>query len=219
MNVTLNVDLSCGTDLSIINAARRSFDTQHQEFAEADERLLRFLIREGHWLPFRHPQVSFSCEAPVAIARQLGKHQVGMDWSETSRRYKTTRLVLWTPEEWRMRPEGSIKQGTGPAAPPDLQAEASEILEQIHSTALAGYHRLLDLGIAPEQARLGLPQSMLVYWTWTGSLLAWLHLIRERSGPHAQQETREWVTRHIVPIIAERFPRTWAAIQDQEVKN
>lgn len=87
------------------------------------------------------------------------------------------------------------------------------IIEDHNQVSLELYLQLLEDNVAPEQARAVLPQSMYVYWTWTGSLLAWLHLIRERSHPSAQFETREWVQQFIIPEVASRFPHTWDAIQ------
>jgi thymidylate synthase (FAD) len=212
MNAEVIPQLCAGTDLEIANAARRSFDTEHEAYTLGDAKLIDFLIREKHWLPFRHPQLSFSCEAPVFVARQLGKHQVGMSWSEVSRRYKTTRMKFWEPKEWREAPENA-KQGTGPSIlkVDERAIRASICMKTASSAAINAYHDMLELGIAPEQARAVLPQSMLVYWTWTGSLLSWLHLIRERTHPNAQTETREWVMEYIVPVVAERFPDTWVS--------
>jgi len=203
--------LCAGTDLDVANAARRSFDTEHQELVDGDVRLIHYLVREGHWLPFRHPQLSFSCEAPVFVARQLGKHQVGMDWSEISRRYKTSRVQFWEPTEIRQAPENA-KQGTGPAMEDRRSLFiASRVFENANSDAYGRYLTLLDLGVAPEQARAVLSQSMYVYWTWTGSLLAWLHLIRERTHHLAQRETTEWASL-IIPEVAARFPAVWQAV-------
>lgn len=212
MKATLIPELCAGTELEIVNAARRSFDNHSGSMTEKDERLVRFLWREKHLLPFRHPQLSFSCEAPVFIARQLGKHQTGLSWSETSRRYQTGRMQFWTPDEVREAPENA-KQGTGPAMKGDvgtidIQTFLRHKIGAHNDLCLSTYNDLLDRGVAPEQARAVLPQSMYVYWTWTGSLLAWLHLIRERSHPNAQKETRDWVHEHIVPAIRERFPIT-----------
>lgn len=205
--------LCTGTDLDVANAARRSFDTEHQELVDGDVRLIHFLVREGHWLPFRHPQLSFSCEAPIFVARQLGKHQVGLSWSEVSRRYKTSRMTFWGPEEIRTAP-ANAKQGTGPVMEDRRDIFiASRIFEDANTQAYGRYLTLLDLGVAPEQARAVLPQSMYVYWTWTGSLLAWLHLIRQRSHKDTQKETRDWIA-PIITEVASRFPATWQAFSE-----
>jgi thymidylate synthase (FAD) len=134
-----------------------------------------------------------------------------MSWSEVSRRYKTSRMKLWEPEEIRRAPENA-KQGTGPAMEASKDAwVAKRIFESSNEQAHDRYWTLLDLGVAPEQARAVLPQSMYVYWTWTGSLLAWLHLIRERTHHGAQTETRQWVA-PIITAVAARFPATWQAV-------
>ena len=200
--------LSTGTDLEIVNAARRSFDAEHASWQVSDANLISFLVREGHWLPFRHPQLSFDCAAPVFVARQLGKHQIGLSWSEVSRRYKTEGIEFWMPEVWRKRPSGSIKQGTGGDFEPIDSMVFSSLLGEHHSDASALYHALLDRNVAPELARMVLPQSMIVKWTWTGSLLAWLHLIKERTHPNAQKEARDFA--HIIAqVVKEKFPETF----------
>lgn len=79
---------SMGSDKSVVNAARVTMGiTREGDLNERDEKLIKFLARERHVTPFRHPTVSFRCEAPIAIARQLGKHQAGFSWNEMSRRY------------------------------------------------------------------------------------------------------------------------------------
>lgn len=204
--------LCAGTEVDIVNAARRSFDQGNRETLDnKDIRLIDFLVREGHWLPFRHVQLSFSCDAPVFMARQLGKHQVGLSWSEVSRRYKTEGIQFWVPQKLRQAPENA-KQGTGPDLDDDEDMRALMALHMQVSKRL--YDELLEANVTPEQARAILPQSMIVSWTWTGSLLAWLHLIRERgpSESHTQTETMQWVRRYIVPVIALRFPHTWESI-------
>ena len=85
MDVTL-ID-SMGTDLTVVNAARVSFDKHHKEFTNGDEKLIAYLANHGHWTPFGHPQLQFRIHAPIFVARQLVKHQVGLVWNEVSRRY------------------------------------------------------------------------------------------------------------------------------------
>jgi thymidylate synthase (FAD) len=98
-----------GSDLLVANAARRSFDNQHTQWTEkprsrrgrSDPQLVADLARDGHYLPFRHPQITLACTAPLPIARQLGKHQVGFSWSEVSRRYRTKGISLHEIEDAR----------------------------------------------------------------------------------------------------------------------
>lgn len=207
-----------GTDLLVANAARRSFDNQHTEWTDqprgrrgrSDTQLVADLARDGHLLPFRHPQITLACTAPLPIARHLGKHQVGFSWSEVSRRYKTKGVTLHCIEQWRAAP---VEKRQGSGAPLDDRTDAllTQVQARIHAECLRAYDYALTLGATPEQARFLLPQSMDVAWTWTGSLLAWAHLVKERSHPDVQSETREFA-QACVTIIEPLFPVSWAAL-------
>lgn len=207
-----------GSDLLVVNAARRSFDSQHAAWSDtprtrrgrSDPELVSDLARDGHLLPFRHPQITLACIAPLPIARQLGKHQVGFSWSEVSRRYRTKDIGFHVIGDWRAAP-AERRQGSGVS----LQgAEANTLwalqLANIRSCE-ADYARALELGASPEQARFLLPQSMDVTWTWTGSLLGWAHLYAQRTHPDVQAETREFALA-VAAIVAPLFPVSWAAL-------
>jgi len=211
MKATLIPSLCAGTELDIVNAARKSFNNKHENLTPRDKSLLAFLHREKHLLPFRHPQLSFECEAPVFVARQLGKHQTGMSWSEVSRRYKTGGMAFWTPSEVRRAPDNA-KQGTGSPFDPEASQKLCEAFQKTNTSLYNTYLELLEAGVAPEQARAVLPQSMYVYWTWTGSLLAWLHLIKERNHPNAQTETRQFVMDNIAPVVKGKFPLVYGEL-------
>lgn len=70
-----------GDDFRVFEAAKATLGgSEESQFKRGETdptRLINFLAREKHVTPFRHPQVTFECEAPIAIARQLGKHQSG----------------------------------------------------------------------------------------------------------------------------------------------
>ena len=76
-----------GTDLTVVNAARVSFGKKKTEFTDGDEKLIKYLADHNHWSPFGHCSVQFHIKAPVFVARQLVKHQIGLTWNEISRRY------------------------------------------------------------------------------------------------------------------------------------
>ena len=101
-----------GSDLSVVNAARVSFAKKNTEFDdENDSKLINYLAKHNHWSPFGHASMQFHIKAPVFVARQLVKHQVGLVWNEVSRRYVDEEVEFYEPEEWRSRPENS-KQGS-----------------------------------------------------------------------------------------------------------
>lgn len=211
-----------GNDLLVANAARKSFGAGYDVFhtramgprkpgQRSDEELIEDLAASGHLLPFRHPHVVLDCEAPIPVARQLGKHQVGLEWSEISRRYKVNGITFhYINDEWRADVKDR-RQGSGDLLPAEAQAALQAIQERNVSNALRDYHEAMQLGAAPEQARFLLPQSMNVVWTWTGSLLAWAHLYKMRHHPDTQAETREFA-RQCADIIKPLYPVSWAAL-------
>lgn len=225
MQVTL-VD-HMGSDLSVVNAARVSFDKESElDFEEvghpaslryflkdADAKLIGYLAKHNHWSPFAHTSIQLRVKAPIFVARQLVKHQVGGVWNEVSRRYVDSEPEFWFPDEWRGRPTGSIKQGSsGVVEHNDMWGQcASE-----HVKNLVGfYNHAVKSGVAPEQARMVLPQNMQTEWYWTGSLMFFCRVCRERLAPGAQQETRE-VAEQIAEIVAPLYPVSWSALMESK---
>lgn len=207
-----------GNDLLVCNAARRSFDNHHTEWCDAprghrgrsDAQLVADLARDGHVLPFRHPQITLACTAPLPVARQLTKHQVGFSWSEVSRRYRTKGITFHHIEGWRSDVKDR-RQGSGAPLDDPTVNTLSAIQWRNIQRCVAEYEQALELGASPEQARFLLPQSMDVVWTWTGSLLGWAQMVKGRSHPDVQAETREFA-QACVAIIAPLFPVSWAAL-------
>lgn len=202
-----------GSDLSVARAARNSFSKEQEGWrGEKDERLLAFLAREGHELPFAHPHISFHFEAPIFVARQLAKHQVGFVWSEVSRRYVKTEPAFWWPEKWR-KGSKDIKQGSTDeevVMPVDCWAS----LKLTEEDAVANYYFLLSEGVCAEQARAFLPINLMTAWTWTGSLLGWSRVWKLRTAPDAQRETQE-IVKQIDGPLAEHFPVAWKVLKER----
>lgn len=219
-----------GTDLTVVNAARASFGKEsdwdisgYEEVVneesrtvehhpvkvlkEKDTRLIDYLAREKHVLPFRHPQITLRCKAPIFLARQLGKSQVGMSWSEESRRYITDEVETYTPDVWRGKAE-NVKQGSSD----EEIIEAHAVNTVVVAKALEGYQELLRLGVAPEMARMILPQSAMTTWVWTGSLLSFYQLYKLRSEAHAQREARDFAEL-IKAEVSKLYPESWAALE------
>lgn len=198
-----------GDDLTVANAARVSFGKRKEVFDSKDERLIKFLARENHIIPFAHPQVSFHFKAPIFVARQLAKHQVGFAWSEISRRYVKNDPELYIPEVLR-KGSADIKQGSLDEEVEDhyVQKPAYAIAA---AAALNAYRKALEAGVCPEQARGLLPQTAYTEWHWTGSLLGWSRVWNLRVKPDAQRETRE-VVEKIGLTMARLFPVCWEAL-------
>jgi len=208
----MNVDYidHMGSDDRVVDAARVSFSKAAAHYTpEQNHKLIGYLARHGHFTPFTHPQITLRETVPIFVARQRFKHVVGFTYNEVSRRYVDDEPEFFRPEYWRARPEGSMKQGSGPAI--GLQASVDWDYSQAVSAAINAYNALLERGVAPEQARMVLPQSMYTSYYVTGSLAAWARAYKQRSDAHAQQEiqdlARQWNT-----IIEPLFPVSWAAL-------
>jgi thymidylate synthase (FAD) len=199
-----------GSDLTVVNTARVSFAKTHTEFNhENDVKLINYLAKHNHWTPFGHCFAQFRIKAPIFVARQMVKHQIGLVWNEESRRYIDSEPEFWFPEVWRGRPEGSIKQGSSGGIQHDLYA--TDIAYRSVKLALATYNELLTIGVAPEQARMVLPLNTHTEWIWSGSLAAWARVCKLRLDPHAQKETME-VAKIIDGYMSGLFPVSWEAL-------
>lgn len=213
-----------GDDRTVANAARVSFDKRTEELDEKDERLIAFLAREGHDSPFRHASLQFEVYAPLMIARQWWKYCVGSDhvmdaWNESSRRYITENEEFYVPQanEWRSKPEASIKQGSGESVGVGLGMTYTNELEKYITEGARLYESAIINGIAPEQARLFLPAyGMFVRWYWTASLQSVAHLIRQRTAPDAQHEFRLYAEA-VKELAIEKFPVSLGELLKEDV--
>ena len=197
---------SMGTDLTVVNAARVSFDKFKEELEYSDEKLIHYLAEHGHWSPFSHCYIQFKIDAPIFVARQLMKHTVGLAWNEVSRRYVDDDPEFYTPFEWRRR-AADKKQGSMAEAV-SSQDIANRIKNESDRVALNCYDRLLKLKVCPEQARMVLPQNMMTSWFWSGSLYAFSRVCNLRLKEDAQEETRD-VAQRISDHCAVEFPLSW----------
>ena len=196
----MNVDLidKMGSDLSVVNAARVSFAKVKTELEDKDEKLIKYLAEHEHWSPFAHASMSFRIKAPVFVARQLVKHQVGLAWNEVSRRYVDSTPEFYIPFMWRKRPDESIKQGSS-------KEEVEYDITHLINVAQSMYKDMLEEDIAPEMARMILPQCMMTEWIWSGSVYAFARVCNLRNKEDAQSETRV-VSHHISRHMKDHFP-------------
>ena len=200
-----------GSDLLVVNAARVSFAKESKRFNDKDQKLITYLAEHKHWLPFRHPQVTLRCKAPMFVARQLGKHQVGFSWSEESRRYIDTPPEFYWPDKWRKRAENKKQGSTDQDVTHKAFGNFCDLpvySEEIALIALDLYTDMLRHDYAPEQARMILPQNMMVNWVWTGSLLGWAQMCKARLADDAQRETQEFA-RKVQDVVAPLYPVSW----------
>ena len=206
-----------GSDLSVVNAARVSFGKQSELVCidrqkgkyilkEKDVKLIRYLAEHQHKSPFNHAFATFHVKAPIFVARQLQKHEY-MPWNEISRRYVDSEPEFYEPVVWRGRSEDK-KQGSYGIV--DLKTKPT------HQYALQTYHNLLSDGVAPEQARMVLPQSMYTEWYWSGSLYAFSKMCSLRLKNDAQLETQV-VAKQISSVMKDLYPFSWKALGETNV--
>ena len=213
-----------GNDLTIVNAARVSFDKesdwdtepdwrgQHERrLSIKDTKLIDYLAKHNHWTPFAHTSITLRIKAPISIRTQLFKHKVGFVENEISRRYVSYEPDLYYPS-FRGKPTNGAKQGSDDFI---TDVRTKERIDRIYrecaEQAVEVYDQLLEAGVAPEQARFVLPQGVYTEWWWTGSLSAYARVYKQRMDPHAQWEVREYA-RAIGEIIEPFFPESWVVL-------
>ena len=196
-----------GSDLTVVNAARVSFGKNKEMFEASDEKLISFLAKHNHWSPFAHCSVQFRIKAPIFVARQLVKHQVGLSWNEISRRYVDYEPEYYIPTLFRKRAKDK-KQGSSNET---IEYDIADIIKNANTT----YNDMLDKGIAPELARMVLPQNMMTEWYWTGSLYAFARVCELRCAEDTQEETRI-IANSIDVFCNEEFPYSWKYLRNRD---
>jgi thymidylate synthase (FAD) len=205
-NILVTLNDSMGSDLSVVNAARVSFGKKKDSFdVEKDSKLIRYLARNRHTSPFGHCFASFHVCAPVFVARQLVKHKF-LRWNEISRRYVDDEPEFYQPDEWRGR-SADKKQGSSG------KVRSNANVHYFNGNALQIYKQLLDEGVAPEQARMVLPQSMMTEWYWSGSLDAFADMCNLRCADDTQAET-SFVADAIDEEMEQLFPVSWKELRN-----
>ena len=217
----------CGSDLTTVNAARVSFGKQSTPvkwdcyeyesggasgdfiavLKEGDVKLIKYLAKHKHLSPFGHAFASFHVKAPIFVARQLVKHKF-LRWNEISRRYVDDDPEFYLPDVWRGR-SADKKQGSEGEVNPEYNPQ------YLDGKIKAAYLQALDMGIAPEQARMLLPQSTMTEFYWSGSLDAFASMCRLRCASDTQYESRI-VADQISKVMGELFPVSWKALMESE---
>lgn len=213
----------CGDDLSVVNAARVSFAKQSSwsnigeyehaggelELPEKDAKLIKYLAKHKHKSPFNHCFMSFRVKAPIFVARQLVKHEY-LPWNEVSRRYVSDEPEFFFPLGWAGKPINTKQGSDGLVVDQWTQQEIAQMATQY---SLDAYTTLLHNGVAPEQARMVLPQNTMTEWIWSGTLFAFAKMCKLRLDPHTQKETQE-IAKMIDAEAKTLYPVSWAALME-----
>jgi thymidylate synthase (FAD) len=210
-----------GSDATVVNAARVSFHKACTEFQSKDAKLIKYLADHKHLSPFNHAFLSFRVKAPIFVARQLVKHKF-LPWNEVSRRYVDEEPEFYWPDKWRAKAE-NVKQGSSQDIPKYMEEEqwdgtendncydtAEALIMKQCSGLVDWYQDMVKGGVAPEQARMVLPQNMMTEWIWSGTLGAFLDMLVLRLDPHTQKESRD-VAELIAGYVQAAFPISYQA--------
>ena len=209
-----------GSDNSVVDAARVSFSKEASGYTpEQNNRLIKYLAKHQHKSPFFHTALSLHLKMPIFVARQIMKHTTGIEYNEVSRRYVDSEPELYVPDVWRKKAD-NVKQGSSDEAVDDTfgikfaiigQNTIQDEIRRFNETVINLYEEMLDHGVAPEQARMILPQSMYTEVIATGNLYAWANMYIQRSDSHAQKETQD-LAKQIGEIVKPLYPVSWEAL-------
>jgi len=202
-----------GNDLDVVNAARVSFNKTSHSMNIKDDKLIQFLAKHNHFTPFTHVVFKLRVKVPIFVARQWFKHTVGFSYNEVSRRYVSDPPELYKAAIWRGAPEEHIKQGSSSKV-----IYVTKETDKIMEVMVDHYNTLIKQGIAPEMARMVLPQGAMTEFIVTGSLAAWARFYELRSDCHAQHEIR-WCAQEVSTIIAPCCPSSWDALTNKKECN
>ena len=205
-----------GDDLTPVNAARVSFGTKSDTFEEKDRKLSKFLIKHKHFSPFRHQHVMMIIKAPEFVMRQWYKHVVGIEttsssvtkdhaWNEISGRYIPVQEYYY-PEVWRRQSEDN-KQASEGELDKLQQKRMTQIYGEYMRQVEMTYERMVEAGMAKEQARIVLPLSQYTLVYWTASFQSIMNFIELRDEPTAQWEIQEYA-KVLKEIMFNQFPET-----------
>ena len=203
-----------GTDLTVVNSARVSFGKRKTSFDKTDRILVQYLADNKHYSPFRHIIVQFHVKAPEFVMRQWYKHVVGIEtsssypskdhaWNEISGRYVPVN-DFYFPSNWRKQSEDNKQASEGSIANQD---EANKIFGDTMKALEESYNKLLELGVAKEQARILLPLNQFTEVYWSASFQAIMNFIELRDDTHAQWEIREYAIA-MKEFMLELYPET-----------
>jgi thymidylate synthase (FAD) len=223
-----------GDDLTVVNAARVSFNKKSDweyewngdvpvsgpNLSKRDQRLINYLAKHNHWTPFSHVMIQMRETVPIFVARQRFKHMVGFTYNEVSRRYDDSPPEFYIPKEWRKSAENK-KQGSSDETIDEIEYEGGTFLiskeyQWLIDKCFDIYTTFIATGVAPEQARMVLPQSMYTSYYVTGSLAAWARAYKQRIDEHAQQEIQDLALQwgNIIGSI-ETLSHSWKALTNE----
>jgi thymidylate synthase (FAD) len=206
----VRLDASMADDLAVVNGARVSFARRKNDMDEADEGLIRFLMREKHSSPFEHAVFRFHIRCPIFVSREWMRHRWS-SFNEFSMRYAKASDDFYVPAPEDVRTQVG-KPGAYSFEPvePELAEQTREELQAVYEQAFATYERLVEAGVAREIARCVLPVGAYTEFFWTVNARALMNFVSLRNAEMAQREIRRYAEA-VESFFAELMPVTHAA--------
>ena len=204
-----------GSDLTPIQAARISLNSESEEMTEKDEKLIKYLADHQNLTPSEHQALVVIIHCPLFIRSQIHRHRT-FSFSEVSLRPNSDNLEFYIPDADDIRSQSkNNKQGSGDPIEADLAQLCQDAMVKITADALKTFEKLIEAGVSQEQARTILPQNLMTKFYATGNLRNWVHFLKLRLDPHAQKEVRV-VAEQVAALIQERWPVSFAALMGEK---
>ena len=214
-----------GQDLTIVNAARVSFNKQKDSLDTKDEKLIQYLINHRHTSTFEHNTVTFRVKVPLFVRSQHMRHRT-WKYNEISNRYveignKESPPEFYLPNVFRTqhksnRQSSNIDELINPTILRNVDGRstsnaASDEIKQHCDASIELYHSLIDSGVCKEQARMVIPQNLYTTYYATVDLHNLLHFIELRTHEGAQWEIQQVakamleISRNLWPVSVQSF--------------
>lgn len=212
---------SMGSDLSIVRAARVSYNAEWRagEDAGKDEKLIRYLMANKHTSPFESVAFTFDIKCPIFIARQWMRHRT-WKYNEVSARYTELPEEFYVPDPYVIGKQ-SKKNKQARDLDEVFTQEEYELAEAkcrrirlLCEEAFKTYRELLAQEVPRELARSVLPVGTYTHYFGTVDLHNLFHWLRLRLHSHAQYEIRQYadailnLVTPVVPVAVSAFKET-----------
>lgn len=196
-----------GTDLSVVRAARVSYDADWRAGDDAgkDKKLIAYLLHHNHTTPFEAVTFTFEIKAPIFVIRQWHRHRT-WSYNEVSARYTALDEGFYVPEQSQITTQATDNKQMRTTVEHPNSEQMALWLRNGCELAVNTYKMLLNQGCPRELARSVLPMSTFTRMFATVDLHNLLHFLRLRLHTHAQYEIRvyaEAILRLITPIVPE----------------
>lgn len=219
-NIKVNLIQSLGDDKTIVDSARVSFgdcaQDPNRDLSERDIKLLKFLLKNKHTSTLEHCFVTFRIECPLFVRSHIMRHRT-FSYNEVSRRYTSKNINLfYHPSKLRKQSTSNLQCSSGDFDDPIAHKCLADLMRESVEKSVQAYESLIEGGVAREQARGILPQSLFTSFWMSGNLNNFIKFLVLRLDEHSQQETRE-VARRMRSLLAEKYPHTFSCLQELEV--